>query len=93
MFWTRQDLKGLVEQIRSIEPGQVVELDDKIPATVQYDGKWWNLVDIGRSDTSGATEENTPAPQPSPELEGRVDQMESDMAAIKELLQKLVNQQ
>ena len=93
MFWTRQDLRGLVEQIRSIQPGQVVELEEKIPATVQYDGKWWNLVDIGRSDTSGATEEDTPAPQPNTELEARMDKVEGDMGTIKALLQELINQQ
>ena len=93
MFWARQDLRGLVDQIRSIEPGQEVELEEKIPATVQYDGKWWNLVDIGRSGTPGATEESNTTPQPNPEMEARMSKVEGDLDTIKELLQQLVKQQ
>lgn len=33
MFWKRQDLQGLVNQIQAIQPGQTVELEEKIPAT------------------------------------------------------------
>ena len=93
MFWTRQELSELVDQIRSIEPGQTVVLEEKIPATVQYDGKWWNLVDIGRSEPSASTEENTPTPQPDAEMDARMTKVEGDMETIMVLLQKLVKQQ
>lgn len=92
MFWTRQDLRGLVNLIKSVEPGQEEILPEPIKAIVEYDGRWWELRDIGRALGEAEAPASTPT-TPDSNLESRVDQMETDLTTIKELLQKLVNSQ
>ena len=98
MFWTRQDLRGLVNTIKSIQPGQEEVLPEPIQAIVEYDGKWWELRDIGR--TLGEAQTAASAPTTSSVGDGQVQQnasdiaeMKSDLDAIKQMMQQLLNQQ
>ena len=91
MFWKRQDLQGLVNQIQAIQPGQKVELEEKIPATVQYDGKWWNLTDIGREGTPAT--EAAPVPQQDAQVQKNTEDIQEIKGDLKTILQMLQQQQ
>jgi len=91
MFWKRQDWQSLVNQIQAIQPGQTVELDEKIPATVQYDGKWWNLTDVGREGRPAS--EAAPAPQSDAQVQKNTEDMREMKGDLKTILQMLQQQQ
>ena len=101
MFWTRQDLRGLVNTIKSIQPGQEEVLPEPIQAIVEYDGKWWELRDIGRT-LNEAAESTASAPTTSgssgsdsqvQQNAADISEMKSDLDAIKQMMQQLLNQQ
>ena len=97
MFWTSSHLSGLVQQIQSVEVGQVVKLEEKLPISVQYDGNFFQILSIGsHSNTTEATESPTSPPAADNQViqnTAAIENIQGDIQQMMELLQKFVNQQ